>query len=40
VLGMQLTQAEIISVLLFLVSVGGMIYVWKRNETVGSSSGQ
>jgi phosphatidylglycerol:prolipoprotein diacylglycerol transferase len=37
VLGMQLTQAEIISIVLFLVSAGGMVYVWKRAE--GNSSG-
>jgi len=35
VLGMKLTQAEIISVLLFLVSVGGMIFVWKKNSSSG-----
>ena len=27
VMGMQLTQAEIISILLFCVSLGGMVYV-------------
>ncbi len=32
VLGMKMTQAEIISVVLFLVSVGGMVYVWRRNR--------
>lgn len=32
VFGITMTQAEIISVLLFLVSVGGMIYVWKKNR--------
>lgn len=31
-LGMQLTQAEIISIGLFLVSLGGMFFVWKRNK--------
>lgn len=31
VLGMELTQAEIISIVLFLVSVGGMVYVWRKN---------
>ncbi len=30
VLGMKLTQAEIISIVLFIVSVAGMVYVWKR----------
>lgn len=41
VLGMQLTQAEIISVLLFFGSIGGMIFVWKKNrQAVGSGSGQ
>jgi prolipoprotein diacylglyceryl transferase len=33
VFGMTMTQAEIISVLLFLVSVGGMIFVWKKNRS-------
>ncbi|MCW5920865.1 MAG: prolipoprotein diacylglyceryl transferase [Saprospiraceae bacterium] len=32
VLGMELTQAEIISIVLFLVSVGGMVYVWRKNR--------
>lgn len=32
VLGMKLTQAEIISILLFLVSVGGAVYVWRKNR--------
>jgi len=32
VLGMKMTQAEIISVVLFLVSVGGAVYVWRRNR--------
>jgi prolipoprotein diacylglyceryl transferase len=38
VLGMKLTQAEIISVLLFLVSLMGMVYVWKRNRPIDSGS--
>lgn len=32
VLGMQLTQAEIISIALFLVSVVGMVFVWRRGK--------
>lgn len=40
VMGVQLTQAEIISIVLFLISVAGGIYVWKTNKAVGSSSGQ
>jgi len=36
VMGMSLTQAEIISIALFLVSVGGMIFVWKRNRQAGA----
>ena len=30
VLGMKLTQAEIISIMLFIISVAGMVYVWKK----------
>jgi len=30
VLGMKLTQAEIISIGLFVVSVVGIVYVWRR----------
>lgn len=30
VLGMKLTQAEIISIVLFIISVTGMVYVWKK----------
>lgn len=33
VFGITMTQAEIISVLLFLVSIGGMIFVWKKNRS-------
>lgn len=40
VLGIQLTQAEIISILLFLVSIAGAVYVWRRDRAAGSSSGQ
>jgi prolipoprotein diacylglyceryl transferase len=36
VLGMNLTQAEIISIVLFLVSVGGIIFVWKRHQQAGA----
>ncbi len=32
VLGMKLTQAEIISIVLFIISIAGMVYVWKRND--------
>lgn len=32
VLGMRLTQAEIISIVLFLLSLGGMLFVWKKNR--------
>ncbi len=31
VLGMKLTQAEIISIVLFIISVAGMVYVWKKS---------
>ena len=30
VLGISLTQAEIISILLFIISVAGMVWVWKK----------
>ncbi len=33
--GMHLTQAEIISILLFLISVAGMIFVWRKNSEQG-----
>jgi prolipoprotein diacylglyceryl transferase len=33
VFGITMTQAEIISVLLFLISIGGMMYVWKKNRS-------
>lgn len=32
VLGIRLTQAEIISILLFIISVAGMVYVWRKND--------
>jgi len=32
VLGMKLTQAEIISIFLFLISAAGAVYVWRRNS--------
>ncbi|HMX39708.1 MAG TPA: prolipoprotein diacylglyceryl transferase [Saprospiraceae bacterium] len=32
VLGMRLTQAEIISILIFLIGLGGMAYVWKKHR--------
>lgn len=32
VFGMQLTQAEIISIGLFIVSLGGMAFLWKKNR--------
>lgn len=33
VLGMRLTQAEIISILIFLTGLGGIYYVWKKHHT-------
>jgi hypothetical protein len=36
VLGMRLTQAEIISILLFFVSIGGAAYVWRRHRAQAS----
>jgi prolipoprotein diacylglyceryl transferase len=36
VLGMRLTQAEIISILLFFVSIGGAAYVWRRHRVQAS----
>ena len=32
VLGLKLTQAEIISIVLFLISIAGLVYVWNRNR--------
>ena len=37
VFGIHLTQAEIISILLFLVSAAGMFYVWKRDQAVSNA---
>lgn len=39
VFGIEMTQAEIIAVMLFLASVGGMVYLWRKEEK-SSSSGQ
>ena len=35
VFGMRLTQAEIIAIGLFVVSVGGMVYLWKKKRNEG-----
>ena len=40
VLGIQLTQAEIISILLFLVSIAGAVYVWRRDKAQVFSDGR
>ncbi|MBK7938185.1 MAG: prolipoprotein diacylglyceryl transferase [Lewinellaceae bacterium] len=41
VLGMRLTQAEIISILLFLISIAGAVFVWQkhRKQQQASSAG-
>ena len=33
VLGMKLTQAEIISIVLFLISVGGAVWLWRKRAS-------
>ena len=38
VLGMKLTQAEIISIVLFLISVGGAAWLWRNRASSSSSS--
>ena len=32
IMGMKMTQAEIISVILFLISVTGCVYLWRKDK--------